>query len=136
MNKFLYLILSLTLVACSSSGNKRTAELYKNLESESTLSDIVTKYGKRTYEWKKTDGSVVYNYQYSTSSYDALSYFPILFYFGKVTGETYNVNIIVDKNNKIQDRKGWFATYKTGNGSGRCGQGGSSCTQVLSRESK
>ena len=135
MNKII-LVLLLVITSCVSQGNKKTIALYKNLKSENlTTEELLNKYGKSTYEWKDQAGNTVHNYDYTYTRYDAMSYFPILYFFGNIKAENYSVNIVIDKDGVIKDKKGFYAAFKTDNGS-MCIQWDDKCTKIVSRETK
>lgn len=137
MNKKIFLLTILLLVtSCSSLGNRRSPKLYEELNFDQlTTLDSLRRYGKPTRKWQDQNGNLVYQYYYTKSKYDVLSYIPIAVYFGSVKAVNYDILITFDKNNKIKEKRGFYTEFKTGN-SYSCRQWADKCTKILKNETK
>lgn len=104
--KIITILLVLFLASCASKiGNPKTVNLYKkSIDNSASIDEIKKTYGQYSDFWEDEKGHNIYQYSYTKSKYDLVSYMPIINHFGFIKSENYEVILVMNKNNLLLEK--------------------------------
>jgi len=109
--------LLILLASCQAKiGNKATINIYEsNINKGTKLSSVTQIYGNYSGNWQDELGNNIYQYSYSKSSYDLISYLPIINHFGWIKSENYEVLLTFDSKNQLIETRKFYNRAKSRN---------------------
>ncbi len=112
----LFAVLVMITASCQGNlGNKLTKKLYKeNLVDGTKLSQVIAEYGDYNSSWVGNNG-VIYQYGYSSSKYDLISYLPLINHFGWINSENYEVLLTFDSKERLIAKQNFYNQAKSKN---------------------